>query len=377
MVIRYTGTNGSDVIRASNRSPYDETVQIAGLGGDDLLIGAPRHDNFIYGGSGNDTLAGGTGANMLDGGAGNDVLRASGALYSKLRGGAGSDWLIGGDRGNLLDGGASNDILSGGKGADTYIVNTSGDEVRETSTTAGPRDLVKASVSYTLPPLIENLTLTGSVSIQGHGNAGNNRITGNAGDNLLNGGAGNDTLMGGMGNDTIQGGKGIDTLHFGGKLAVTVSLAIKTTQNTGWGQDRIDGIENVMTGAGNDQVRGNGHANMILTGAGNDRLFGGGGNDQLFGGAGSDRLLGETGNDTLTGGAGADRFIFGRSSGRDIVTDFEDGRDRIVIETGASHFGQLSVVGHGADTLIRFADVQITLRDFAVGLISADDFIFT
>ena len=56
------------------------------------------------------------------------------------------------------------------------------------------------------------LTLLGSGSISGTGNALNNTITGNAGANVIKGAAGNDTVIGGAGNDTLRGGAGDDTL---------------------------------------------------------------------------------------------------------------------------------------------------------------------
>ena len=63
-------------------------------------------------------------------------------------------------------------------------------------------DTVLSAVSYTLGANVENLTLTGTASINGTGNALDNILTGNAGNNHLDGGAGADTLVGGLGNDT-------------------------------------------------------------------------------------------------------------------------------------------------------------------------------
>jgi hypothetical protein len=82
---------------------------------------------------------------------------------------------------------------------DTYTVNHVGDIVTE-ALNAGT-DLVNASISYTLPNNVENLTLTGSSNINGTGNNLNNTLTGNSGNNTLNGGAGIDTLTGGVGSD--------------------------------------------------------------------------------------------------------------------------------------------------------------------------------
>jgi Ca2+-binding RTX toxin-like protein len=91
------------------------------------------------------------------------------------------------------------DTLIGLAGNDTYTVNHVGDIVTE-ALNAGT-DLVNASISYTLPNNVENLTLTGSSNINGTGNNLNNTLTSNSGNNTLNGGAGIDTLTGGVGSD--------------------------------------------------------------------------------------------------------------------------------------------------------------------------------
>ena len=74
---------------------------------------------------------------------------------------------------------------------------------------------------------------------------------------------------------------------------------------------------------GNDTIRGN---------YGNDSLNGGYGNDKLYGEVGNDTLYGGYGNDTLTGGYGYDVFVY--NDGKDVITDYTAGEDRIYIESG-------------------------------------------
>lgn len=64
-----------------------------------------------------------------------------------------------------------------------------------------------------------------------------------------------------------------------------------------------------------------------------------GDNDRLHGGTGRDTLIGGTGNDLLTGDdkggrAFGDIFVFGKNSGKDIITDFQVGKDVLEIFKG-------------------------------------------
>jgi Ca2+-binding RTX toxin-like protein len=165
-------------------------------------------------GLGNDTLSGIESA-ILIGGSGNNILDATGFLNPGdivlLKGGGGNDILRGVTTvGNILDGGTGIDTMQGGSGVDVYIVDNSSDKVIETSASGG-LDLVQASASFTLSANVEFLSLTGSGNINGTGNEIDNTIIGNSGNNILKGGDGNDILNGAAGTDTLIGGNGDDT----------------------------------------------------------------------------------------------------------------------------------------------------------------------
>jgi Ca2+-binding RTX toxin-like protein len=128
----------------------------------------------------------------------------------EIYGGAGNDTInaLGGN--DYIDGGHGADTMIGGLGDDIYVVDNIKDVVIESQN--GGIDAVRSSISYTLGPNVENITLTGSSNINGTGNAVDNIIIGNSGNNTLSGLAGADTINGGAGNDAIIGGSGADIL---------------------------------------------------------------------------------------------------------------------------------------------------------------------
>ncbi|MFC3175501.1 choice-of-anchor L domain-containing protein [Novosphingobium bradum] len=270
------------------------------------------------------------------------------ALPLTLVGSAGADTLIGGAMDDTLTGLGGVDRLDGRGGSDLYVIGsaadhaaaeiadsgTSGtDEVRFTATTgtltlhAGDTGLERASLA----------TGTAALSINAAAVLNGLTLVGNGGANALTGTAFADVLQGGAGNDTLDGGAGVDTASYADIAgAVTVSLALTKAQATGGaGSDLLRNIENLVGGAGNDALTGNGGANRLEGGLGNDSLDGAAGNDALLGGAGDDRLTGGAGADLLWGGAGADRFVFkaaadSTSAARDTIQDFSHAEgDRI------------------------------------------------
>ncbi|MEG3956125.1 S8 family serine peptidase [Microcoleus sp. herbarium2] len=170
-----------------------------------------------------------------------------------------------------------------------------------------------------------------------------NAILGTNGDDILSGDSGNNVLMGMRGNDSLNGGMGNDSV-FGGK-----------------------GSDTLLGSSGDDALFGN---------RGADILNGDDGNDILYGGKGDDLLTGGLGIDTLIGGMGVDKFLLSTNSGTDTITDFEVGKDLLVLGNGLS-FSQLTIAQDSGATLIRFAqtgEILASLSGVSASSISAVNF---
>ncbi|MFQ3636941.1 MAG: calcium-binding protein, partial [Cyanobacteriota bacterium] len=314
-------------------------------------------------------LEGTDGSDRLVGGDGNDTLM----------GGAGHDTLEGNGGGDRLDGGTGADEMIGGSGDDTYIVDQAGDRIIETAD--GGNDTVEASLSYTLPPHVENLTLKGA-ALEGIGNALHNTMLGDRRRSTLKGMKGNDGLRGFDGHDWIDGGSGRDTLEGGrGNDSYTVnSIGDVVVELLNAGADTVialvswvlgDHLENLtlsgnaLTGRGNhlsNLLIGNGADNQLWGGDNGDTLRGEGGNDILLGDAGNDVLMGDAGNDLLVGGIGRDTLVGGtgrdsfdlsttRNGSMDTLINFRPGEDVLLIP--AAEFDLVDLSGALPTALLR------------------------
>jgi RTX calcium-binding nonapeptide repeat (4 copies) len=230
-----------------------------------------------------------------------------------------------------------------------------------------------------------------------------------------------DVMQGLLGKDVLDGAAGIDTAEYSEKsAAVVVTLNGATLASVTVGgvlEDSLKNIENLTGGLGNDQLTGDGLANLFMGGggsdvlatlggddtaygdAGNDYLYmgegsdfavggagidvllleggndtglGGADQDYLFGGAGNDQLNGEGGVDVLNGEAGDD-VIFGGADGDFIYAGADndtayggDGNDIFVVDTGDdSAFGEAGqdyfYMGDGNDSAVGGAGVDVFL----------------
>ena len=118
-----------------------------------------------------------------------------------------------------------------------------------------------------------------------------------------------------------------------------------------------EGNDTLYGAKDNDTVSGNDGNDVINDDRGNDLLDGNAGNDVVNGGAGDDLLFGAVGADTLTGGAGDDQFLLVAGNGSDLVTDFEDGQDLLVLD-GLTFEGNPCVFRPGSSQITYITSLQ-------------------
>jgi len=201
----------------------------------------------------------------------------------------------GNDLNNTLVGNEAANLLQGGSGNDIYVIGP-GDSVVELAD--GGIDTVYASVACTLSSNVENLTLTGSATINGTGNTLDNVLIGNDATNTLTGGVGNDTYVIGVGDTVLE-------RHGAGQDTVISSASYMLGNN----------VENLML-SGTESISGAGNSL-------DNHLFGNSQDNVLNGLRGNDTMVGGGGADVLDGGAGNDTYVFDRNDGLDVIRDFQ------------------------------------------------------
>ncbi|MEG5139086.1 MULTISPECIES: DUF4347 domain-containing protein [unclassified Microcoleus] len=214
-----------------------------------------------------------------------------------------------------------------------------------------------------------------------YGNRGNDFIDGNKGDDLLFGGKGNDIILGCEGEDLIFGNRGNDSINgkedndliFGGEGADFIDGGKGSDiEFGGKGNDLIFGSD------GEDSLYGNYGDDTLCGGVGNDCLSGGAGNDLLDGCEGNDTLIGGLGDDCLIGGGGSDRFLLSTNSGIDIIADFENGQDLLMLGNGL-RFEELTLKENSGSTSIKYVptgEIIAVLNGVSPTSINAADFTF-
>lgn len=267
-----------------------------------------------------------------------DQVKPQAAVVTDVRGEAGNDTAFGG-----MVAGTSDMTYTGGEGLDTvtYVNSDRFVTVDVSSSFAlggrpGDRDNVNRDVERLIGSRFPD-DLTGEDAIA-------NVLDGLGGPDTLRGLSGNDNFVQGRfaaGADDIIGGAGIDTVSYSQRAgAVRVDqdgVADDGAVDAGGASegDNVRGdVENVLGGAGDDVLLGNGSVNLLSGGAaGADRLVGRGGGDDLDAGVDNDAQD----VDSVNGGGGNDSI------------DAVDGvRDAVRCGPGA---GDTASIDAGLDTI--------------------------
>jgi len=298
---------------------------------------------------------------------------ANGVTIENATSGSGDDTLTGNAAANVLKPGAGDDVVDGGAGVDTvdYSNAVGGLNV----------DLAQAGAQQTGGSGLDRLVgIEGVIGASGYadslyGDGKANVLDGSGGADNLSGRDGDDVLIGGAGADRLDGGAGFDTASFRTATAgVTLNVAGAGSTGDAAG-DIFTSIEAFDLSRFSDSFAGSAAAETVHGGAGADSLNGGGGADKLWGDAGAD---------LLAGGDGADEFWFGAGFGKDVVSDFRDGQDRVGFfgVAGVDDFSDLRIAleirGGVSGSLVTFGagDNSIWLQAVTVNKLSAADFLF-
>ena len=350
------------------------------------LLGSRFDDNLTGDAVGN-RIAGGQGADTLNGGGGNDDLRGNDGA-DVINGGDGNDsiWQAEADEASFdtqvdtLNGEGGNDnivigygdIADGGTGTDQAFVGfserTSGINI---DLRPGAEAVLEAAQNLTLSNF-EFFHVFGSRfddTIRASDATATEQLAGDQGDDILIGGNGYEILLGMQGNDTLdgsgdayndrlEGGVGDDTYIVSSTGDTIVELANAGTDtvraSVTYGLNLIGNVENlILTGAAAINGTGNQYNNVITGNDAANTLTGANGDDTLNGGDGDDTLNGGGQNDTLNGGTGTDTAVFTGNRANYVITDNGGGNFTI---TGPD----------GTDTLTgvefaQFADQTVTL----------------
>jgi beta-glucanase (GH16 family)/Ca2+-binding RTX toxin-like protein len=154
-------------------------------------------------------------------------LPLSGGYTNSINGSAKANTLYGTAANDLIDGKGKGDTMSGGAGDDTYVVDTSADQIVEKSN-EGIDTVRSTSSTYTLAANVENLVLEGKNNHTASGNELNNQIFASNSKDTIHGGAGDDIIHAGKGASILFGdaGKDIFTIHAAGQASTVKDFTI-------------------------------------------------------------------------------------------------------------------------------------------------------
>jgi Ca2+-binding RTX toxin-like protein len=337
-----------------------KSISVFGLSGNDTIrldeANGPMPGAAMFGGSGNDSLTGGSGADALHGQDGND----------QLDGGAGADFLLGQSGGDVMAGGNGADQMFGGSGDDT----ADGDRGDDVAVMGDGNDL------FVWDPG------DGSDKVEGEAGFDTMLFNGSVADEAFEAAANGSRLrftrdVGNIVMDT-DGVERVDVEALGGADGVTVNdltgtavqevrIDLEAVKGGGVADDKVDRVILNGTAAADFFTVLGQPGNLFVLGptfvtvqraaaadgltvnalAGDDRVEagnvpagavaftadGGAGDDDLTGTAGADVLVGRDGDDVADGRRGDDLVFLGAGD-LDLVT-YRAGDGSDIVEGGA------------------------------------------
>ncbi|MGL6210266.1 MAG: calcium-binding protein, partial [Paracoccaceae bacterium] len=308
--------------------------------GDQRVVGSGREE-YLFGGTGNDTLSGLRGDDTYSWGAGSgsDIIRDAGlGKYDPSRSiSFYREFFVDRGWGDRVDiGYAFNEFTASRAGTIlTFVHDATGERLVIDNTSASVERITFAGNPYVYS-LPEVMALIDANVDETGGSQNDDLLTGTSGGDLVAAGDGDDTVLGLGGPDTLSGEAGDDLLD---------------------GGDRGDDNANTPT-----------DGNTLFGGVGDDTLLGGFEVDQLFGGAGNDRLEASFEADLMNGGAGNDTLL--ANYGGSLVYNSGDGDDLLL--SADNRFAQ-TTLEFGAG--IAASDVTWSIRNVPIaGLTSYYEF---
>ena len=243
----------------------------------------------------------------------------------KITGSTRADSLVGGRGADTLTGGKGNDTLKGNGGADVFVYEAGKDVIADFSTG-------------------DKISLSGGNSISS--------ASLKSSDMIFKIGSGSVTVKNGKGKE-ISVGSAVyfnNLLYDAKKTAVTLGSAFTGTLKAA---DYSSTVKKIDASAVSKSI------NLV----GNTKA------NSLNGGSGADTISGGKGNDTLTGGVGKDVFVYANGDGKDVITDYTEGQDKIKISSGTisktsySDSNVIFTVGSGTLTVKNGSGKKITITD--------------
>ena len=226
--------------------------------------------------------------------------------------------------------------------------------------------------------LLENKGSISGASIAFQGGAGDEMVKNYgtmSGDVVLGDGENSFILKRGSVDGIVYGGVDADAYTINAGMLQISEAKGGSAQDHVYSSVDITLARNVelLTLKGGDAIDGNGNGS-------DNSIFGNRQNNVIKGGKGDDYLDADAGKDVLAGGAGADTFYFDDGYGKDTITDFEDGTDKIAPYNHSATPDFNSLKQHmeqvGSDVVIDFGGGDVlTIDNIKLNQLSKNDFL--